>query len=665
MGKKAKPQIDLAAMFEKASAEQNNGHIADCLDGKIVLGKAYILHDPYEEPHQEGLFGVGLDQIHTLSDKQKMAFADEQKAKLKVALGTLTQKYAKFLEQKEQDLGRVKQHFAENPSPDAENRIEEATMDRDMAQLQMFITMDSTIETFSTPQIDAGEAADVVIKRYFDEKSIETSKMADPYLRKNAGELKSMGLICVNAVHGKDTISLRDVPEGSIIVAKRQPTPQQMSELRNPLTGESRARALCFIEGGMNTHTVLVATSMDMEVARVPENVFEKLRPGDDCILSGPSERLYIAPSQEQIELYEAALGYQTKTMEMLDKKSLKSKTLKSLDGQKITLGMNYAALPVGKLQVANEEVYDLVRSELLAPDGVDLLPLTVKDWMEYFRGIITAPHKDISTHPYMAARFRTADIKGDKIVSTGDLDVEEYERQITQKQITALLKLKRELQEEGHEDIISVMVPNIKSLKHYEGLQSTVDDIARRIVDEEGGTLENTRIVLDSMYEIGSFLYDIPHVEAKGISIGTNDLWYNITNENRYGKNKEKVDITNISFLHNIKDAVKLCKESGKDLSVCGDMASSPEGIVILMGCGVTHFSSRIVRTPLMKEVIRRTSIEEATEMVSAWDRMKEEGRHASIKNFMKERVGMIGHGLIDNKWKKPETAYAPELTA
>lgn len=664
MGKKAKLQIDLAAMFEKASAEQNNGHFADCLDGKIVLGKAYILNDPYEEPHQEGLYGVSLDQIHSLSDEEKTVFADEQKAKLKSALDTLSQKYTKYLAQKEHDLIQVKQHFTDYPSSDAERRIADATTDRDMAQLQMFITIDSEIEKFTNPLMEAGEVADVVIKRYFDEKSADISRMQDSYLAKNAPEVKSMGRICVNAVHGKDTVSLKDVPEGSIIFAKRQPTPQQMGELRNPLTGESRAKALCFVEGGMNTHTILVATSMDMEVARVHESIFEKLRPEDECILSGPSEKLYIAPSQDQIELYQAAQAHQIKTLEMLDKKSMKSGTVKSLDGRRVTLGMNYAALPVEKLQVANEDAYDLVRTELLPPEGIDPHSLTIKDWKEYFRGVITAP-KGVSDDPYIAARFRTADIKGDKIVSTGELTVEEYERQITQKQLTALLKLKRELQENGHEDIISVMVPNIESREHYESLQKTVDDIAARLVEEEGGTIENTRIVLDSMFEIPSFEYDIAYIEANGISIGTNDLSHAMTHVDRYSKESKKVDMTNPAFLSCIERTAEACERTGKDLSVCGDMASSPEGIVLLMGCGVTHFSSRITRIPLMKEVIRRTSITEAEQLVFSMKGMGQDMRHAALKRFMKDRVGMIGHGLIDDKWKKPETSYEPELVA
>jgi phosphotransferase system enzyme I (PtsI) len=104
---------------------------------------------------------------------------------------------------------------------------------------------------------------------------------------------------------------------------------------------------------------------------------------------------------------------------------------------------------------------------------------------------------------------------------------------------------------------------------------------------------------------------------QADFFSIGTNDLIQYTLAIDRV--NKQVADMyqpLHPAVMRMVREVVQAGREAGISVAMCGEMAGEPLYIPVLLGLGVAELSMNAMAIPVVKRVIRLTSLTEAREM-------------------------------------------------
>jgi phosphotransferase system enzyme I (PtsI) len=114
-------------------------------------------------------------------------------------------------------------------------------------------------------------------------------------------------------------------------------------------------------------------------------------------------------------------------------------------------------------------------------------------------------------------------------------------------------------------------------------------------------------------MIEVPSaaLLCDAIAKEVDFFSIGTNDLvQYTLGMDRGNPATQDFFHPTHPSVIRMIKMVVLEAKKQNKPVTICGEMASSPLFIPLLLGLGLSEFSCSPRHIPLIKRAIRRCNL-------------------------------------------------------
>jgi phosphocarrier protein FPr len=116
---------------------------------------------------------------------------------------------------------------------------------------------------------------------------------------------------------------------------------------------------------------------------------------------------------------------------------------------------------------------------------------------------------------------------------------------------------------------------------------------------------------------------------EVDFFSIGTNDLvQYTMAAERGNAAVAELADGLHPAVLRLIRFVVDAATKHGKWVGVCGELASDPQAVPVLVGLGVTELSANAPAIPAVKQAVRsvdrgaaRALVDEALQLSSAAD--------------------------------------------
>jgi phosphotransferase system enzyme I (PtsI) len=125
--------------------------------------------------------------------------------------------------------------------------------------------------------------------------------------------------------------------------------------------------------------------------------------------------------------------------------------------------------------------------------------------------------------------------------------------------------------------------------------------------------------------------------------SLGTNDLI-----QYACAADRENADVAHLrnplqpAILRLLKQAIDAAAEARLPLSLCGDMASNPSFVWLLLGLGLRDLSMEPGAIPVVKAIIRRSSMDEARAIAAkALSSPDEERTCGLIEAAMQSRFG------------------------
>jgi phosphotransferase system enzyme I (PtsI) len=343
------------------------------------------------------------------------------------------------------------------------------------------------------------------------------------------------------------------------------------------------------------------------------EDVTSVVGNGDLVIVDGTTGLVIVNPEPQSVAHFrtrarrEAAIGEA-----LLANRDLPAETI---DGHRIHL---YANVDVAEeLESARQhgsEGIGLFRSEFLFLNRVDFP--TEAEHYQYARGVVETMAGKVCT-------FRTFDLGGDKVGPAGTSLVREVNPALGLRSIRICLaptgkplflqQLRGLLRASAHGPL-RIMFPMVSGVAEVREAKALVEECKEDL--RSRGEPFDPAVKIGVMIEMPSaaLVADLVAPEVDFFSIGTNDLI-------QYTLAIDRVN-EHVSYLYRplhpaILRLIRYVADAGRDhrvpVAMCGEMAGDPLFALILVGLGLEELSMNAVAIPVIKSVVRASTMVEA----------------------------------------------------
>ena len=445
--------------------------------------------------------------------------------------------------------------------------------------------------------------ASVAASKIIDQQVEMLSEIDDEYLKERAGDIRDIGNRLIKNILGMHIVDLGDIAEESILVAYDL-TPSETAQL-------NLEKVLGFITdiGGRTSHTSIMARSLELPAIVGTNDVTARVNTGDYLILDAVNNRVYVNPTQAEIDelkTLEAKLAE-----EKAELAKLKDLPAVTLDGHKVEVVANIGTIRDCEGAHRNgAEGVGLYRTEFLFMDR-DQLPSEEEQFIAY-KEVVEAMEGRLVV-------LRTMDIGGDKELPYLNLPKEMNpflgwravrialdRREILHAQLRAVLRA-------SAFGKLAVMFPMIISVEEIRELKSVLETLKAELRAEGKAFDENIQVGV--MVETPSAAVNAKFLakEVDFFSIGTNDLTqYTLAVDRGNELISHLYNPMSPSVLGLIKQVIDASHAEGKWTGMCGELAGDERATLLLLGMGLDEFSMSAISVPRIKKLIRHMNYQE-----------------------------------------------------
>lgn len=509
-------------------------------------------------------------------------------------------RYRHALFSSREDLHQLRKNLAHEVSEDAAGIIETHIQMLDDPLITQYME-DKIRQTLQNPE----RVLHTVISDY----GKRFTRKTDPYFQERLVDVMDLANRILGHLCPIKGTSLFNIPFNSIVFAKEL-TPSHIA------CAES-ARVSAFVThlGGGHSHAALIARAKSIPyVANVPVDALQDT-PMRCVIVDGQLGQVILNPSKETLKNYRQQKTRIKTSNQLLQKEG--QFDAETQDGCSVQVFANLGSFS------------DLENLEQYGPDGVGLFRT------EYLffenQGLITSENEQFIAYSKliqalgrMPIVIRVFDIGGDKnpeLFSEGQKELNPSlgcrgirfllrHLEIFKIQIRAILRAAIDAD-------VRILLPLISDIKEL--------ITSREIIHEVEGSLKKEGIAFQENVPVGSML-EVPSAvlicdaiaeKSDFLSIGTNDLvQYTLGIDRSNPAMSEFCYPAHPSVLRMIKMVITESKRHKKTVTICGEIASNPLFVPLLLGLGVDQLSCSPRYIPLIKRAIRRASLLSAYEL-------------------------------------------------
>ncbi|MGH0032741.1 MAG: phosphoenolpyruvate--protein phosphotransferase [Myxococcota bacterium] len=429
------------------------------------------------------------------------------------------------------------------------------------------------------------------------------ARIEDPYFRDRMMDIEDVGRRVMEQLLG-DRRHVGAMPPGAVVVTDNL-LPSHFARLELDKVG-----ALVSEHGGPTSHGAIFARTLEIPAVTGTRGVLSAVQAGETAIVDGGEGSLFLSPDEGLLAEYERARQRYAIAVEHLD--ALRERPAETRDGRRIALTANCGL--VSDLRLVDQHGADgvgLFRTEMLAfahrgfPEENEQAEL-------YNRvAAFLAPRR---------VTIRTLDVGGDKDLPSLRLRQEDNPQlgcrsirlslenpEAFRAQIRAILRASAH----GNVRLLLPMVSSLEELRR-----------ARKIIEEAKGWLRRAGAAFDEDIPVGAMI-EVPSAALTAdvlaracdfFSIGTNDLTqYTLAVDRGNEHIAHLYDPLHPAVLALIDASVRAGSRAGIPVSLCGEMASNPLAVPILVGLGIEELSGTPAAVPIVKEIVHALSYGDA----------------------------------------------------
>ena len=455
------------------------------------------------------------------------------------------------------------------------------------------------------------------------------ASMGDELMQQRATDMKDIKTRMQKVLLGVESVDIAALPEGSIILAKDL-TPSMTAGI-NPANVTGIVTEL----GGRTSHSAILARALEIPAVVALTGILNEVKNGDVLVLDGTDGTVLVNPEDSILAEYQGKRAAFLKEKKELEQYIGRPSVTK--DGVHVEVVANIGKPEdVDKVLQYDGEGVGLFRTEFLFIDR-DAMPTEEEQFEAYKKVAIAMNGKPVI--------IRTLDIGGDKEIPYMGLEKDENpflgyravrfcldrKDDVYRPQLRALLRASAF----GN---IKIMIPLVTCIDEYRQVKALVEEIKQELTDK--GFAFNKDIPLGIMVETAaaSLIADIFAKEVDFFSIGTNDLTqYTMSVDRGNDKISYLYSTFNPAVLRSIKRIITCAREEGIMVGMCGEAASDPMMIPLLLAFGLNEFSmspSAILRA---RKMITEYSTEE---LQAVADQAMGFATTAEVENFMREFI-------------------------
>lgn len=451
-------------------------------------------------------------------------------------------------------------------------------------EAQAVLLYDPMFEEAVAAQVQGGLIVEAAVQTATGQLASLLREAPDPLLAARALDVEDIGRRLLRILLGVADTSFEAISAPSLVVAQDL-TPSDTARFRPELV-----LGICLAAGSVTSHAAILARTLNIPaVFGLGRAALDAISDQQMLALDGEAGEVVVNPSARTLARFEAV---QTKlNARRLDMRSIAQRACVTVDGKRITVSAN-----IGDLDSAEQAV-------LAGADGIGLLRT------EFLFMKAAAPpdeaqqiavyQKIFEMHAGQPVIVRTLDLGGDKpprfmtfpeeanpYLGWRGVRVSLSRPDLFRTQMRAVLRAAR-----GHQ--VQVMFPMIEGVATLRRINALLDEV-REELTRQGFDFPRS-LPVGAMIETPSaaILAEMMVDEVDFFSIGTNDLTqYTLAVDRDAETVMEYFKPLNPAVLWLVQRVIRVGSTHQRPVSVCGELASIPTAIPILLGMGLERFS-------------------------------------------------------------------------
>jgi phosphotransferase system enzyme I (PtsP) len=428
-------------------------------------------------------------------------------------------------------------------------------------------------------------------------------RVQDSYFRDRIMDIEDVGRRVMEQLLG-DRHQRPVLEHGSIVVSDNL-LPGHFAHL-----DLERVAAIVSEHGGPTSHGAIFARTLEIPAVTGVTGISAALRPGELAIVDGGAGSVFLSPDESLVAEYQRARVRFEIAAEHLD--ALREIPAVTRDGRRISLTANCGL--VSDLRLVEQhgaEGVGLFRTEMLAFAHRGFPEEEEQEQLYQKVATLLAPRP---------VTFRSLDLGGDKEMTALSLPDEENPQlgcrsirlsfshpEAFRAQLRAILRASAL----GNVRLMLPMVSSLDELRTAKAMLEETQDGMRR-----AGMAFDPTMPVGLMIEVPSaaLIADRLAAECDFFSIGTNDLTqYTLAVDRGNEHVAHLFDPLHPGVIALIDQSVRSAQRAGIPISVCGEIASNPLAVPILLGLGIGELSGTPSAVPIIKEIVRALDQREA----------------------------------------------------
>jgi len=478
---------------------------------------------------------------------------------------------------------------------------------RDILDVQLSILDDPELEGQIKKLLDNGVELINAIHTAFD-YYVNALANASEYLRERVIDIRSVEDLLIRALRNNLVIGIPMSNEDVILIAK------ELDPIRTiMIITMQNIKGVILEQGGVTSHTAILLRSRGIPAIFNVRGIFNTVKNNDYIILDAYRNVIYVNPDNKIISKYSNIIN----VINNINEEILKEIVREGLD-------INY---PIRIMANVNN-IADLELALHYNANGIGLLRT---EFLFFNRSYPPSEDEQFNVYKQYFLRFepktiiiRLLDIGGEKIPPYLRIPNERNPqlglrgvrlllrnaKDILISQIRAIVRAAREVK-----NSIVILIPMVSFVNEVLEVKKLLNDV----IGDNGSLI--TRIKLGAMIETPSAVLqsDILAEHVDLLSIGTNDLTQYILAVDRESNTvNDMYSQFSPAVLRAIDIVVKNAKKVKKDIEidVCGELASEPLAVPLLIGLGVDAISVEPPNLPIIYYVLKKLNINEAREL-------------------------------------------------
>ena len=497
----------------------------------------------------------------------------------------------------------------------------------EIMQGHMMLLMDPML----TGEIETAITGESICAEYAIEQVCTTyadmfASMDDELMQQRATDMRDIKERMQRELLGLESVDIAALPAGTILVAKDL-TPSMTAGIR-----PENVAGIVTELGGKTSHSAILARALEIPAVVAVPDLMSQVENGHVIVLDGSEGIVYVDPDQAVVDEFSAKREKFLKEKKELEQYIGKPTVTK--DGVHIELVAN-----IGKpedlekvLQYDGEGV-GLFRTEFLFMDRT-AMP-TEEEQFEAYKAVA----EGLKEKPVI---IRTLDIGGDKEIPYMGLTRDENpflgyrairfcldrKDDVYRPQLRALLRASAY----GN---IKIMVPMVTCIEELREAKALIEEIKKELDESNIPYKKDIEVGIMVETAAASLMADVFAKEAAFFSIGTNDLTqYTMSVDRGNDKVSYLYSTFNPAVLRSIKRIITCGREAGIMVGMCGEAASDPLMIPLLLAFGLNEFSMSASAILFSRKLITGYSVEE---LQAVADKAMSFATAAEVEAYMK----------------------------